>query len=294
MRSNYSLTKFFLLSLVIFTITQPISGKAETMMFEIIPLQHSLLEDVLPVVQPLVVEGGTVTGMNDQLIIRTTHSNMLEIKQVLRSIDTPPRRLMISVKQDVSGNFARNEHGISGRYKSGDVTVGTGRDRGDGASVAIRDKDGNVLRYRTLSTESDIDDRNTFKVQTIAGQPAFIQQGSSVPIANQQTFVTPGGVVVQNGVEYRDVTSGFYILPRINGNRVTLFISPKLQKVNPYDNGTFDLQNIETTASGYLGEWIQIGGIDEDFKGKNSRYFSSSRSQSQEARQVLIKVDEIL
>ena len=268
---------------------------AEAMTLEVIPLQHSLLSEVLPILKPMVIEGGSVTGMNDQLIVRTTPSNLLEIKQILRSIDTPPRRLMITVKQNVDGNLVQNEHGISGRYRSGDVTVGTGPDdERDGAVIAIRDKDGNVLRYRTLTTKSDIDDRNTFKVQTIAGQAAFIQQGSSVPVADQQTIIRPDGVVVfQDGVQYRDVTSGFYVLPRLNGDRVTLFVSPQLNRVDRHESGVFDLQNIETTAHGYLGEWIQIGGVSQQHKDKNTRYYSSTRSQGQQTRNVLIRVDEI-
>ena len=271
-------------------------ANAEAMTLEIIPLQHSLLNDVLPVIQPLVVEGGSATGMNDQLIIRTTPSNLLEIKKILRSIDTPPRRLMITVKQNVDGNLVQNEHGISGKYRSGDVTVKTPRDgKPDGAVIAIRDKDGNVLRYRTLTTKSDLEDKNTYKVQTISGQAAFIQQGTSVPVADQQTYIRPDGVIIyQDGVQYRDVTSGFYVLPRLNGDRVTLFVSPQLNRVDRHESGKFDLQNIETTASGYLGEWIQIGGITQQHKDKNTRYYSSTRSQGQQIRNVFIRVDEIL
>lgn len=294
MNPNYFRYNLFALTILMFTLSFN-TVRAESMTMEIIPLQHSLLDDILPVIRPMVVEGGTVTGMNDQLIVKTSPANLLEIKQLLRSLDTPPRRLMITVKQNVDGNLVTNEHGVSGRYRSGDVSI-SNRDPGrGGAKVAIRDKDGNVLRYRTLTTKSDIDDRNTFKVQTIAGQPAFIQQGSSVPVANQQTYITPGGgVIVQDGVEYRNVTSGFYVLPRVNGNRVTLLVSPQLNKVNRHQDGSFDLQNIETTASGYLGEWIQIGGVTEQFKERNSRFISSSRARGQEIRNVLIRVDEIL
>ncbi len=268
-------------------------ANAEEMILEIIPLKHSLLSDVLPVIQPLIADGGTATGMNDQLIVKTTPSNLIQIKKLLNNLDTAPRRLMIIVKQNVDGNLTHNEHGLSGKYRSGDVTVQSPDVSDDGASVAIQDKEGNILRYRTLITKSNIDDRNTFRVQTIAGQPAFIQQGSSVPVANQQTFITPDGVLVQEGVEYRNVTSGFYVLPRLNGNRVTLLVSPQLNKVSPHQGATFDLQNIETTASGQLGEWIQIGGITEQYKEKNSRNLVSTRSQGQEIRNVLIKVIEI-
>jgi len=41
---------------------------AESLKIEIIPLKNRLVSDVIPVIKPLVVEGGTVTGMNNLLI----------------------------------------------------------------------------------------------------------------------------------------------------------------------------------------------------------------------------------
>lgn len=283
---------FYTLFLLTLCLTTPVH--AERMQLEIIPLKHRLLSDVLPIVQPLLVEGGTATGMNDQLIVKTTAANIEEIKQILNSLDTPPRRLMITVSQNVDGNLRRNEHGLSGRYRSGDVSIESPDPGRVGLVLQAEDEDGNALRYRTLKSRSKIDDKNTFRVQTIEGQPAFIQTGHSVPIANQQAYVTPGGgVVIQDGVEYRDVTSGFYVIPRLSGNHVTLLIAPQLHKINPHQGGTFDIQNVETTASGTLGEWIQIGGITQQHKEKNTRNLVSTRRQGQEIRNIAVMVEEI-
>ena len=270
------------------------SVRAENTVVEVIQLRHSLLQDILPVVQPLIGPNGTATGMNDQLVVRATPTTITQIKQLLETLDAPPRRLMITVTQNIDGNLVENEHGISGRYRSGNVIVQS-RDRQnrDGASVAIRDKNGNVLRYRTQSTTSDIDENNSYRVQTIAGQPAFIQQGVSVPIPNQQIYPTPNGLIIQDSVQYRDVTSGFYVLPRLSGDRVTLLVAPQLNRLRPYQNSGFDIQSVETTASGYLGEWIQIGGITEQYQERNSRFTASTSRQGQQARSIFIKVDEI-
>lgn len=267
---------------------------AADMTLEVIPLNHRLINDVLPVLQPLVAEGGTVTGMNNQVIVRSTPSNIEEIKTVLASIDKKARRLMIMVKQDVDGNLRQTESGFEGRYRSGDVEVRTDPSGGkEGLSVGIEDEDRNSLRYRYLTSRSNERDNSSFSVQTLEGSPAFIQTGQSVPVANQQAFVTGGGVVVQNGVEYRDVTSGFYVLPRLSGDRVTLLIAPQLNRVNKYQGDVFDVQSVETTASGYLGEWIQLGGINQNFNSDTNRNLISTRRRGQETRNIAIKVVEI-
>ena len=263
-----------------------ITAGAESMVVEVIPLKHRLTADVLPIIQPLVADGGTVTGMNNQVVVKTTPANLEEIRQVLDSIDSAPRRLMISVRQNVDGNFNRDEQGISGRYSSGDVTIASpdpGARRGGG-----------VVAIRALSTRSSREDKSTFSVQATEGYPAFIHTGQSVPVANQQTIITPGGaVVVQDGIQYRDVTSGFYVLPRLSGDRVTLLVAPQLNRVNDAQGGVFEIQNVETTATGRLGEWIELGGVSEQFDDKGNLNLTTTRRRGQEFRNIAVKVTEI-
>ncbi len=270
--------------------------QAGDMVLEVIPLKHRLSSDVIDIVRPLVAPGGTVTGMNNQVIIRTTPSNLEEIRRVLNSIDQAPRRLMITVRQNVDGNLNRNEQGISGRYSSGDVTIeSTDPNAGRGGGiVAIRDDEGNVIGYRALSTRSRLEDRNTFSVQATEGYPAYIHTGQSVPVAHQQAVITPGGgIIVQDGIQYRDVTSGFYVLPRLSGNIVTLLVAPRLNRVSPDQGGVFDLQSVQTTASGRLGEWIELGGVSQQFNEDASHNLTSTRQRGQEFRSIAVMVTEI-
>src|SRR5260370_38182691 len=67
---------------------------------EIIPLRHRTVDQVLPVLQPLVEPGGALTGQSGQLIVRTSPANLAEIKRALEAIDRPLRRLQISVRFD--------------------------------------------------------------------------------------------------------------------------------------------------------------------------------------------------
>lgn len=266
---------------------------AESMKIEIIPMNSRPVNDVIPILKPLVVEGGTVTGMNNQLIIKTTPSNLKQIKSILAELDKPPRNLMISVKQDVEGNINFREGGVSGRYNSDNVRIDVPDDGRDGTIIEGTDSDGNIIRYRRLDTRSRLEDKNVFRLQTLEGTPAFINTGQSVPIPTQTTIVTAGGVVTRDGVEYRDVNSGFYVLPRVSGDVVTLMVSPQLSRVSPNQAATFDVQNVETTVSGRLGEWIAIGGATQHFSDDSSRNLITTKRRGQEQRTVLIKVEEI-
>ena len=278
---------------LLFAVISSTAVMAESMKIETIPMQNRQVEDVIPILRPLVAEGGTVTGINNKLIVKTTPSNLKQIKQVLAQIDNAPRRLMISVKQDVDGSLNFKESGVSGRYSSGDITIKSPDTNRGGTIIQGKDNDGNVVRYRQLETRSRLEDRNVFRVQALEGNPAYISTGKSVPIPNQTAIVTGGGVVVQDGVEYRDVESGFYVLPRVQGDNVTLLISPKLSRVSPNQAAIFDIQNVETTASGRLGEWIPLAGATQHYNDSSKRNLISTKRRGQEQRNVLVKVEEI-
>jgi hypothetical protein len=61
------------LLLVFFTF--PVS--AQQLKLEIIPLNHSTTDAVVPVIRPLLAPGGSVSGMNNQLIVKTSPANLV-------------------------------------------------------------------------------------------------------------------------------------------------------------------------------------------------------------------------
>lgn len=282
--------------IMLLTIGLTSSVSAGAMKLEMITLNYRSVDDIIPIIRPLLAEGGTVTGSGDQLILKTTPDNLAEVRQVLSSIDRAPRRLLITVTQDIQGEINRREHGLSGDYREGDVSLSAGDTRGTrrGVTITAGDEDENNIRYRNLSTRSNLDDSNTFQVQTLEGKAAFVQSGQQVPIANRNTYVTHGNIVVQDTIDYHDVSSGFYVLPRLSGDRVTLHVSPKLSRVQPNQAAIFEVQNAETTVSGRLGEWLQIGGIVQHFRRSNGEILGSTRQTGQEQRSIFVKVEEHL
>lgn len=89
---------------------------------EVIELRYRTVEQVLPILQPLVPKPGTVSGMHSSLVVRTTPGNLAEIRRVLEAIDRVPRRLMITVRQDADASRADDGFSVSG-------SIGTPRAR---------------------------------------------------------------------------------------------------------------------------------------------------------------------
>lgn len=270
---------------------------AQNMVLEVIPLRYRTAQDVIPIIQPLLAREGSVSGLQGQLVVRTTPANLEEIKRILASVDTAPRRLLITVRQDADATRSERSSEVSGRIGSDRARVIV-PDSGDrrGGNVVLRDGD-DRLRARVLDTRSAESDRNTQSVQVMEGREAFVRVGQSVPVPQRrvQRTVVGGQVVEQvvDSVEYRDVTTGFYVLPRVSGDRVTLDISPQREMLSTQVPGGVNVQRVVTTVSGRLGEWIEIGGIAQDSSEQQSVLLGRGSTGASGSRRVLIRVEEL-
>ena len=163
---------------------------AQNSALEIITLKFRTAEQVIPVLKPLLDNSGTLSGMQNQLIVRTTPANLADIKLVLATLDAAPRRLMITVRQDAMIDRDRTRADISGRVSAGDATVavpGSGSARG--GTVEVRRGD-DVLRGRIDNTRTVDADRNTQTLQVLEGSSAFIRAGQSVAVPQREVVRT--------------------------------------------------------------------------------------------------------
>ena len=273
----------------------PLQVHGADLRLEIIPLQHRTTDEVIPVIRPLLGAGATVTGMNNQLIIKASADDIDMVRRLLLSLDTRPRRLLITVTHDVTEVTAAARQSLAGSVAAGDVEIAAGNAgrRGTGASVTLQQGDGDHARLQLNDSHSSVTDNNDMRVQALEGQPAFIESGSQVPLASRNAYRTRDGIVVQDTLEYHNATTGFYVIPRINGDTVTLAISPFMTNIDAAHPGAFKIDNIETTVRGRLGEWIAIGGYQQQQQRRGSGLFSQQQQQRKRQHDTYIKVEEL-
>lgn len=266
---------------------------AEQLELEVITLKYRTAQDVLPIVQPFVNQaGGTVTGTQNRLIVRTTRANLAEVRQILASIDTLPRRLMVTVKQDTGLSAIQRSAELSGNAAVGKAQVivpPTGR-AGRGL-VVERQQGGNSVRTQVQSSESSVNENNVQQLQVLEGSEAFISAGQSVPVPQQTIIQTPQGTQVIQNTQFRDVATGFYVRPRVSGEQVTLEVRPQRESLGP--DGSLDTQSVSSVVSGRLGEWMELGGIVQSRTQQNSGIASRDSERNSDQRRIYIKVEEI-
>jgi len=275
----------------------PLCAAAQQAM-EIIPLKYRTVEQVMPALQPFVEPGGALSGMNNQLILRGSARNREQIRQALAAIDTPVRRLLIRVSQNRDAENRQQSAEVSGSVGLGSnvrIIQPPGGSLRGGGQIELRRGESNAnLDARIHDASNSRDSRSSQVVQVIEGGRAFIQVGQSLPLPLRQVVLGPGGVVVTDSMVYRDIGQGFYAVPQLVGDRVTLEISPQFD--TPGSRGTggaVDTQRVSTTVSGRLGEWIELGGSAQQATGRERGNLGVGGSELRDNRSVWLLVEEL-
>ena len=260
---------------------------AETV-FEIIELRYRTAEELVPVLRPLVEPAGTISAVQNKLIVRAPRENLRELRKLVAQLDTAPRMLLVTVRQDSSRDSSTRAGGIAGKGKFGDVTVDIPPTVDPTLpGVGVADSRGGVeLRGGTRETQGT--DNADQQLRVMDGREAVIHVGQAVPYTTSS--VGPGGSVTEN-VQFRDVLTGFVVRPRVQGEQVTLDISPQQESLDAGSDGSVNVSRMSTSVSGRLGEWIDLGAVTQQGTTESRGDFSRSRTDSESQHQVLIKVE---
>ncbi len=225
---------------------------------EVIDLRHRTAEQVLPALRPLIEPGGVLTGQRSQLIVRTSAANLAEIRRALEALDTPARRLVISVRFDDAATAGDSSFEASGQISSR----------------------GSRFEARAADSRSAAEQRIDQRVQVLEGGRAYIAAGSSRTLPHR------------DGADIQDIATGFEVVPRIAGSTVFLDIAPQRETPGARP-GTVQGQRAESSVSGRLGEWFELAGISGTSARDERGLLSGSRQRGSERRRIWVRVDEV-
>lgn len=258
------------------------AGTAHAQEMQVIDLQYRRADDLIPVLQPLLGPGDAITGLDDKLFVRADAATLARVVEALELIDRPPRQLLITVGQDsTTGTAAAGVRGAA-TVSGGDVSVGVNRPPGAGDSAQVVAMD----RSRQSSM------RNVSSIRALDGTEAYIAVGQQVPFTSTQVTPGRGAPVVTQSTTFRDVNTGFYATARVNGDLVTLTISPRQQSYDPARGGTIHTAGSDTTINARLGEWVELGAVREAGSASESGLLVWGRRTAQAQYTAWIKVEE--
>ncbi len=258
---------------------------------EVITLNYRSAEQILPLIQPMLGKDGAVTGLQNRLVIRASAQKLEQIKRVIASLDSKPRRLMITVRQNTTRDVLAQEASVYGTAGTDHARVTLPQSPGKaGAKIEVGSRQDRV-GAKITSTRDIENSADVQNVQVLEGNAAFIRVGQSVPYQSRTVVRGRHGTTVEENTQYQDVTSGFYVLPRVSGTQVTLEINPQRNTLG--SQGAVNVQQASTVLSGRIGEWIELGGVGQQGTSSGSGTLYSTQDVSSDKRSIFVKVEEI-
>lgn len=245
---------------------------AESLQTTTLQLNYRQAEDVVSLIEPFIHPQGAISGSGFTIIIKTSAKNLQDIKQLIAEIDVAQRELMISVA-------------------IGQQDIDTDQTTDTAAEARLEENKSQIdTIVKNYGTQREQDKPRVTQVRVIEGQWATIKTGKSVPVGHRTR--NPDGTVTET-IVYKSVNSGFKVLPRIQKENVSLFIQPHNNTLSREGGGKINTQQMETTISGKLGEWLLLGGTTEaQVSQSGSREYSTQRREQSE-NNIYIKVDII-
>ena len=248
--------------------------------FKIITLQHRFAEDLLPAIRPLVGNEGTATGIQNQLIIRTSSGNMAEIEQIVANLDVARKNLKITVTHQNNLQNKRDSVTVNGSKRFGNVEISNNKypqNSRDGVQIGVENSQSNSMTSG-----------NQF-VNVIDGEQAYIRVGQSVPFTQEWLTLTRRYSRVQQNTQLLDISTGFAVRPRTIGDQVELEITPRIAKLN--QSGFIDFEELSTVVRVNRGEWLDLGGTMQKNDDVSRAILNKQSNNQSQDNQLSIRVE---
>ncbi len=240
---------------------------------EVIALQNRNAAEIIELIRPLLDKNEAVSGTGYQLIVRATPERQREIGQLVAQLDQAARQVRISVRRASHEEIERERAQAN-------------------ISIGISDNDIEARgRAIVRSTRDRANERNSYQVTALEGNPAYIHTGEEFPVPSTNTRIVNGRVVVDQGIDYKQLSSGFYALARTHGDSVTVDISPQREVLDPRRSGRIQTTSVVTTVRGRLGEWLELGGTTQQRQQQGGGLMRSTRDKDNISQTLWLKVE---
>jgi type II secretory pathway component GspD/PulD (secretin) len=255
----------------------------------VIQLKHRPASEIIPLIRPLLGPEDALSGTDYRLIIRTSDRNLKDIERLLAQLDVAHRQLRITVEQGVADDRVITTHSVEGEVPIGDKARIKLPERSSDNRGLVVQKDS--LRFRTDQRSTAGRNVASQTVMALDGQRASIRIGQSVPHVKKILAIGGRQVLIAQGIELQDVTTGFDVLPRLHGNRVRMEITPRLSTLRDPATGLADFHELATTVEARLGEWIDLGMILGQRNDAGRAILESAATESGERRTIRLKIE---
>lgn len=266
--------KILLLAILLLLFLVSTIGMAEPVV-EVISVNNRPASEIQPLLLPLLERTDQIVANGDSLIVKTTPERLQTITNLIRKLDNPINNLLITVIQSRDVSAEQLNAGVGFDLNVPLQNPGNPRGRVEGYYNQFQGRNNN---------------QNTQTIRTMDGVPAHIKAGNVVPITNYQVYRDGYGYPYENrSTQLVEATTGFEVTPMLVGQQVMLDVSPWSDRFD--GQGQLQTQEATTTIRANLGEWVDLGSVDESGQSTGNTPFSYNRQSGQNNLHILVKVE---
>ncbi len=245
---------------------------------EVIALSNRPSSELQPLISPLLDASERIIANGSKLILKASPSRLEELKKLIQKLDVPLFNLSISVLQtrtttarELNGAIKLELHHPT-RYQSNSSAK---------------------LRGRFAYTKGLNNSNSSQIINTLEGKPAFIKVGKIHPVKNITLHQSGNNYIgISSNTQFIEATTGVLVTPYLTGNSVRLDIMPWSDRMK--NNGIFETQRVYSTIQVNLGQWIEIGSVNQNSQISTVKTLSYSYSTANKNLRVLVKVDKLI
>ena len=215
---------------------------------------------LVPVIGPLLPEGGTVNAYQGKLIIRTTDQNFHELQSVLGELNSKPSSVIVYLRRAGSAETSRSGAGID----------------------IVRRPAQTSARVHVQEQRESLQRQDDYRIRTLSGYPAGINRGTLLALS--------GG---DYGTVLHNLERGIQVTPQVNTDgSVTLQIQQRHDQ--PGGPGIAATQHTSSTLRLQPGQWQQMGAINTVSQGSQREIgqYQTSRQTVVLPIEVMVEVNE--
>ncbi|MEQ1529611.1 MAG: hypothetical protein ABL925_09860 [Methylococcales bacterium] len=250
---------------------------AEESIIEVITVYNRPAAELQPLLSPLLEGTDQVRADGANLLIKTTPERLANIQAFVKQLDTRQANFMITVLQSRRSSAAELNAALRTKLAIQNDRPGQGNVEVMGHIYQTDDSDANESRQ---------------VLRTLEGNAAYIKIGKVYPIQNLQMYQNGyGNIGIATNTQMQEASTGFAVTPRLSGNQVTLDVAPWSDAMNA--RGQIDTQSAQTTLRINLGEWVELGGINETETYNSTGAPARIRQTNDNQMHILVKVDRV-
>lgn len=246
--------------------------------FKMVTLHHRLAHELLPIIEPLVGEEGSVRAIDQHLLITASPERLMQVEEIIANLDVARRNVRITVSRSVGMLEQQRGGSIRGNVTVDDAAMGLSKSyKRNGVELEVHDAE--HLHHGA---------RGEF-VTVLEGESAYVSTGHIVPFTEQWLVWVRRYAVIHQVTDYKEIATGFAVSPRYSGDQVILEITPRISSLNR--SGYIDFEELNTVVTVRPGEWFDLGGTMQARDEVSRAILSVMAGSSQQNSVLRIRVD---